>query len=80
MTELNKDLPPANVTERQRAIVEAGRLIDLLADEVPDAQTIKDQWYTLGLCIRAAIAEIREAEPSQTESAGSLPERDSKPE
>ncbi len=56
------------MADRQRAIVEAGRLIDLLADESPDVQTIKDQWYSVGLCLRAAIAEIRQAEQCQTPS------------
>ena len=64
MTELNKHLTDNNVADRQRAIVEAGRLIDLLADELPNVQTIKDQWCSLGLCIRAAIAEIRQSEPA----------------
>lgn len=50
------------VAEKQRAIIEAGRLIDLLSDERPDVQAVKDQWYVLGKCLRAAIKEIRQAE------------------
>jgi hypothetical protein len=68
MTELNKDLIHNNAADRQRAIVEAGRLIDLLADDFPDVQTIKDQWYSVGLCLRAAIAEIRQAEQKRNAS------------
>lgn len=50
------------VTEKQRAIVECGRLIDLLSDERPDVQAVKDQMYVLGKCLRAAIKEIRQLE------------------
>ena len=60
MTELNKDLIYNNVTDRQRAIVEAGRLIDALTDGNSDL--VKDAWYTLGKFARPALAEIRQAE------------------
>lgn len=64
MSESDKALSP-QVSDRQRAIVEAGLLIGALADERPDVQQIKDVWYRVGLRVRAAIAEIRQSEPTQ---------------
>ncbi len=59
MIEPYDDEMPAEISDRQRAIVEAGNLIDALADECPDAQHIKDVWYQVGLRVRGAIAELR---------------------
>ncbi len=47
-------------TDRQRAITEAGRLIDALTDNNGDV--VKDAWYQLGKYTRAALAEIRQQE------------------
>lgn len=47
-------------TDRQRAIVEAGRLIDALTDGNGDA--VKDSSYMLNKYVRPALAEIREIE------------------
>ena len=59
MTETNKLVVTEKVSEQQRAIVEAGILIDVLADEYPNVQLIKDAWYQVGLSVRGAIAELR---------------------
>lgn len=50
-------------TDRERAIVEAGRLIDALTDGNGDL--VKDCWYALSKCLRPALAEIRQHEPPQ---------------
>lgn len=47
-------------TDRQRAIVEAGRLIDALTDNNGDV--VKDAWYALGKYVRPALTEIRQQE------------------
>lgn len=47
------------ISDRQRAVAEAGNLIDALTDECPDVERIKDAWYQLGLQVRGAIAELR---------------------
>lgn len=60
MNRADSILTPAQVTDRQRAIVEAGRLIDALTDGNGDL--VKDAWYTLGKYVRPALAEIRQAE------------------
>jgi hypothetical protein len=60
MNEQRNILTPDQPTDRARAIVEAGRLIDALADG--DAAAVKDAWYAVGKFTRAAINEIRTAE------------------
>lgn len=55
--ETNQAQPP---TDRERAIVEAGRLIDALTEGNGDL--VKDVWYHLNKYTRLAIAEIRTAE------------------
>ena len=56
----NNVLTPDQPTDRARAIVEAGRLIDALTEGNADA--VKDAWYQLSKYTRLAIAEIRAAE------------------
>lgn len=51
---------PQQSSDRQRAIVEAGRLIDALTD--CNGDLVKDCWYQLSKFTRAALAEIRQAE------------------
>ena len=46
--------------DRQRAIIEAGRLIDALTDGNGDV--VKDSWYMLSKYVRAALVEIRQNE------------------
>lgn len=55
---------PTPTTDRQRAIAEAGRLIDALANGNGDL--VKDCWYTLNKYVRPALAEIREIEGRAT--------------
>lgn len=60
MNEQDAILKPDQPTDQQRAIVEAGRLIDALTDG--NAEAVKDAWYQLSKYTRLAIAEIRAAE------------------
>jgi hypothetical protein len=62
MNEQHNILTPDQPTDRERAIVECGLLIDCLTELQPNVQEIKDRWYQTGLCIKAAINEIRTAE------------------
>jgi hypothetical protein len=62
MTETNSILTPDQPSDRERAIVACGLLIDTLTELQPNVQEIKDRWYQTGLCIRAALAEIRTAD------------------
>lgn len=57
-------LQPQPATDRQRAIVEAGRLIDALTEGNGDL--VKDCWYQLNKYVRAAIVEIRQTEPTKS--------------
>jgi hypothetical protein len=50
-----------------KAQVEARRMLALLSEQRPDADEIKDAWYALGLAVRAAIAELRQAETNSVE-------------
>lgn len=45
-----------------RAKAETQRLLALLSEAQPNADEIKDRWYSAGLAIRSAIAELRQAE------------------
>ncbi len=62
MSEQDHILRPDELTFRDLAIVEAGRLIDALT--VGNADVVKDAWYQLSKHTRLAIAEIRAAEAS----------------
>lgn len=50
--------PPTN--NRERAIVECGRLIDALVEG--DGDLVKDCWYSVNKQVRSALAEIRQTE------------------
>ena len=56
----NEPIANQQPTDRQRAIVEAGRLINALTEGNGDV--MKDAWYQLSKYTRAALAEIRQAE------------------
>jgi len=45
-----------------RAKAETQRLLALLSEAQPNADEIKDRWYSAGLAIRTAITELRQAE------------------
>lgn len=60
MKEQQHILTPDKSSDRQRAIVEAGRLIDALTEGNGDV--LKDSWYMLSKYVRAALAEIRQQE------------------
>jgi hypothetical protein len=62
MSELTNVLTPNQPTDRERAIIAAGSLIDCLTELPPNVQEIKDRLYQLGKHCRAVIAEIRQAE------------------
>ncbi len=48
------------ITDRERAVVEAARLIDALTEGNGDV--VKDAWYALGKYVRSALAEVRQQE------------------
>ena len=60
MNNLTKVLTPDKPTDRDRAIVEAGRLIDALT--TGNGDLVKDVWYAVNKYTRLAVAEIRQAE------------------
>ncbi len=62
MKELANVLTPDRPTDRERAIVEAGRLIDALSDPEPNVLEVKDRLYSVSKHCRDAIREIRHAE------------------
>jgi hypothetical protein len=49
------------------AQAETRALLALLTEERPDADELKDRWYALGMSVRAAIAELRQAEANHVE-------------
>jgi hypothetical protein len=44
------------------AVSETQALLALLTERQPDADELKDRWYSLGLAVRAAVRELRQAE------------------
>jgi hypothetical protein len=52
---------PQSTTNRERAVIEAGRLIDSL--HAGDAEAVKDAWYQVNKYTRLAIQELRAQEP-----------------
>ncbi len=62
MDENETNFPNQQVTERQRAIVEAGNLIDALANECPSIERIQATWHQTELRICGAITELRQRE------------------
>ncbi|HYE76137.1 MAG TPA: hypothetical protein VEF04_22520 [Blastocatellia bacterium] len=51
-----------NATALDKAKSETQRLLALLNEEQPNADELKDVWYTQGFAVRNAIAELRRAE------------------
>ena len=66
MNENKSNLPNPQVTERQRAIIEAGNLIDALADECPNVERIQATWRQTFLRVRGAIQELRTLAPQDS--------------
>lgn len=66
MNEQAAILKPDRPSDRERAIIEADRLAQLLREEFPSADEIKDCWFEVNRTTRAAIAEIRSAEARAT--------------
>lgn len=62
MNEQDVILKPDQPTDRERAIIEAARLIDCLRELQPSLTEIKDRLYQLSNHCRDAINEIRQAE------------------
>ncbi len=62
MNEQDAILKPDQPTDRERAIVACGLLIDCLTDLQPSVLEIKDRLYQLSKYCRDAIQEIRTAE------------------
>lgn len=62
MTETNSILTPDRPTDRERAIVACGLLIDCLTELQPDVSESKTRLYELSKLVRDTIREIRQAE------------------
>lgn len=64
MNEQDSILRPDELTSRDLAIVEAGRLIDALT--IGNGDLVKDVWYQLNKFTRLAVVEIRQTEAKAT--------------
>lgn len=68
MIETENVLAPDKISERQRAIVECGLLIDALADKSPNIERIQATWQQTDLRVRGAIAELHQMEAASKTS------------